>query len=335
MSRIGCFSIEGIEMSKEVRTLKIHSRYNDLNRITLFHGNCLDLLKQMPDSAAQLIVTSPPYNVGKEYERKSLFDQYILLQRSVIQECVRVLKPGGSLCWQVGHHVNGHGQVIPLDLFLHNIFMEYEGANQLRLRNRIIWCFDHGLHCQQRFSGRHESILWYSKGDQYFFNLNAVRVPQKYPGKRAYQGPRKGSFSSNPLGKNPGDVWIFPNVKSNHVEKTKHPCQFPIELPERLILALTKSGDLVVDPFIGSGTTAVAAIIRGRRVVGADLRADYLNIARNRIKMAVQGTVPYRALGTPVHVPLPNSALTTPPKGFASHLMLANNSAGGFRPNGV
>jgi adenine-specific DNA-methyltransferase len=270
----------------------------------------------MPDGTAQLIVTSPPYNIGKEYEKTVLLDRYLILQRLVIHECVRILKPGGSICWQVGNHVNGHGQVVPLDLFLHGVFTEYSESFQLRLRNRIIWCFEHGLNCQDRFSGRHESILWYTKGDKYTFNLDAVRVPQKYPGKRAYQGPRKGEFSSNPLGKNPGDVWTFPNVKSNHVEKTKHPCQFPIELPERLILALTKTDDLVVDPFIGSGTTAVAAVMRRRRVAGAELREDYLQIARERIHLTGQGSVPYRALGTPVYAPLPNTPLTIVPREF-------------------
>jgi len=125
---------------------------------------------------------------------------------------------------------------------------------------------------QESFLRRHETILWYSKGDEYIFNLDAVRIPQKYPGKLGYKGDRSGQYSCNPLGKNPGDVWIIPNVKSNYVEKTAYLCQFPIEIPERLILALTNEGDLVVDPFIGVGTVAVASVLHGRRVAGADLK---------------------------------------------------------------
>jgi len=182
---------------------RIRARFALENDVTLFQGNCLRLLKKIPDGAVQLVITSPPYNVGKIYERKQKLQDYLDLQKEVIAECVRVTKLGGSICWQVGHHVNGHQQVIPLDLLLHPVFAKYEESAEIRLRNRIVWHFEHGLHCQVRFSGRHETILWYTKGDRYTFNLDAVRVPQKYPGKRAYRGPNHGNFSGNPLGKNP------------------------------------------------------------------------------------------------------------------------------------
>src|SRR5438132_185609 len=83
-------------------------------------------------------------------------------------------------------------------------------------------------------------------------------------------------YTGNPRGKNPGDVWIFPNVKANHVEKTIHPCQFPVELVERFILTVTQPGDLVVDPYIGVGTTACAAVIHGRRAAGAESLPAYV-----------------------------------------------------------
>ena len=108
------------------------------------------------------------------------------------------------------------------------------------MRNRIVWHFEHGLHCSRRLSGRYETIMWFTKGDDYVFELDPIRVPQKYPGKKYFKGPKAGQYSCNPLGKNPGDVWTIPNVKSNHVEKTGHPCQFPVELIERLVLALTR-----------------------------------------------------------------------------------------------
>lgn len=298
--------------------LRVAGRYSPQNDVTLFKGDCLKLLKQIPDHTAQLVVTSPPYNVGKTYERKQSLPDYLHSLRPVIAECVRIVKPGGSICWQIGNHVNGHQQVIPLDILLHPLFAEYEKEHGVRLRSRIVWHFAHGLHCNRRFSGRHETILWYSKGDNYTFNLDAVRVPQKYPGKKAYKGPNRGSYSGHPLGKNPGDVWVFPNVKSNHVEKTIHPCQFPIELPERLILALTNVGELIVDPYLGVGTTAVAAILNGRRAAGAEMVFEYLSVARQRIRQVAKGTLAYRPRLLPVYEPPPNTSLTTSPWALAA-----------------
>lgn len=293
--------------------MRIRRTYSSQNDVTLHHGDCVRLLRKIPDATAQLVITSPPYNAGKEYEEKLTIEDYLKLQRTVIDECVRITRTGGSICWQVGNHINGHGQMIPLDLLLHPLFAAYATTDQVRLRNRIVWHFEHGLNCKKRFSGRHESILWYTKGDDYVFDLDAVRVPQKYPGKRAYKGERRGEFSCNPLGKNPGDVWIVPNVKSNHVEKTTHPCQFPIEIPERLILALTKEGDLVIDPFLGAGTTAVAAVIHKRKVAGADIKRDYLAIALRRVKDAAAGHLKRRPFGKRVYQPKPNTGLTISP----------------------
>jgi len=296
--------------------MRIRKRYSEANAVTLFAGDCLDLLKTIPAGAARLVLTSPPYNVGKAYERAQSLPEYLENQRQVIAECVRVTAEGGSICWQVGHHVNGHGQVIPIDVILHPLFAEHEHTASIRLRNRIVWHFEHGLHCRRRFSGRHETVLWYTKGDDYVFNLDAVRVPQKYPGKRAYKGPNRGKYSGNPLGKNPSDVWIFPNVKANHTEKTAHPCQFPIELAERFILALTNEHELVVDPFLGSGTTAVAAVLLKRRAAGAELVDSYFDIAQKRTRLARRGTIPRRPLTKPVYVPKPNTPLTIVPAQF-------------------
>ena len=127
-----------------------------------------------------------------------------------------------------GNHVDD-GAIYPIDSYLLPFFMAHDGV---RMRNRIIWTFEHGLHCANRFSGRYETIAWFTKGSDYTFNLDPVRVPQKYPGKKYYKGPKVGQYSSNPLGKNPGDLWIIPNVKHNHPEKTEHPCQFPADLTE-------------------------------------------------------------------------------------------------------
>jgi len=257
----------------------------------------------------QLVVTSPPYNIGKEYEQRLHLQDYIEQQRQVITECVRVLRSDGHICWQVGNYTD-KGAIVPLDTVLYPIFHELG----LKLRNRIIWHFEHGLHCKKRFSGRYETILWFTKTEDYYFDLDPVRVPQKYPGKRYFKGPKAGDYSCNPLGKNPGDVWVFPNVKCNHVEKTVHPCQFPIELVERLVLSMTRKGDCVLDPFLGVGTTIVAAILHGRKGCGAEVVPDYVKIAQDRIDKAARGILPVRPMDRPVFDPkMAGKKLTTAP----------------------
>lgn len=287
--------------------MKIGSRWDPKAAVTLHHGDTLDLLRLLPDASTQLVMTSPPYNLSKEYERgpRLTTEEYIAAQVPVIEECVRILRPGGSLCWEVGNHVAG-GRILPLDIALYPTFARHA---DLALRNRVVWHFEHGLHCSRRFSGRYEVILWFTKGEDYFFDVDPLRVPQKYPGKRAWKGPKAGEYTGNPLGKNPGDVWVFPNVKSNHVEKTSHPCQFPIELVERFILATTAEGDLVVDPYLGVGSTACAAVLNGRRAAGAEMVAEYVQIAHNRIQLAMRRELKTRPMGRPVHEPSPTSSL--------------------------
>lgn len=267
-------------------------------RIVVFAGDCLDLLQTIPDGSIQLIVTSPPYNIGKEYEKKLLLSAYLDEQARIIRECYRVLSSTGSICWQVGNYVE-NGSIVPLDSVLYPVFAELG----LTMRNRIIWHFEHGLHCSNRFSGRYETINWFTKSQDYVFNLDPVRVPQKYPGKKHFKGPNAGKYSGNPLGKNPGDVWIIPNVKSNHVEKTEHPCQFPVELIERLVLALTNEDDWVLDPFLGTGTSVIAAIRHRRRGAGAEIFEDYVELARSRIDQQQDGTLKTRPMGRPVYDP--------------------------------
>ncbi|MEX2157179.1 MAG: site-specific DNA-methyltransferase [Gemmatimonadales bacterium] len=292
-------------------TITVSQSWTVNGDVTIHQGDCRDLLAQIPNDAVQLIVTSPPYNIGKKYEKRVQLDDYLRGKREVINLCIDKLAAGGSICWQVGNHVDD-GEVYPLDTLLYPFFKE----RGLRLRNRIIWHFEHGLHSSRRFSGRYETILWFTKDDgqgNYVFNLDPVRVPQKYPGKKAYKGPRKGQNTSHPLGKNPGDVWIIPNVKHNHVEKTIHPCQFPVELVERLVLALTNPGDVVLDPYMGVGSALAAAVMRGRRAAGAELIPEYVTIARERIEQAAAGTLLVRPRTRPVYEPPKNSPLTKKP----------------------
>jgi adenine-specific DNA-methyltransferase len=259
----------------------------------------LDFVHALPDESMNLIVTSPPYNIGKSYEKRTPIEQYVSTQAAIIAECVRVLAPGGSICWQVGNHIAKDGEVVPLDMLLYPLFKNHG----LKLRNRIIWHFEHGLHCSKRFSGRHETILWFTKGDTYKFNLDPVRVPSKYPGKKYFKGPKAGQLSCNPLGKNPGDVWVIPNVKANHVEKTEHPCQFPVELVERLVLSMTDAGDSVFDPYLGVGSSVIAAIKNDRLGFGCDIEKRYVDIAWERVRQLRAGTLETRPMNKPVYDP--------------------------------
>lgn len=278
--------------------LKKVARINrDIDGVMKAQDN-LKFMRGLEDESMKLIVTSPPYNIGKSYEKRSSLDQYIKDQAQVISECVRLLHPNGSICWQVGNHVH-NGEIFPLDMVLYHLFKDHG----LKLRNRIIWHFEHGLHCTKRLSGRYETILWFTKGDDYTFNLDPIRVPSKYPNKKYYKGPKAGQLSGNPLGKNPSDLWVLPNVKNNHVEKTIHPCQFPIELVERLVLSMTDEGDQVLDPYMGVGSSVVAAIMHGRKGYGCDVIEDYVDIAWERVHALRAGTLKTRPMNKPIYDP--------------------------------
>lgn len=252
-----------------------------MKTFNLIQGDCLELMKSIPDESVDMVLSSPPYNIGKEYEDKKSLKDYLSWHNSVVVECSRVLRNGGSIAWQVGNYIS-RKSVYPIDCLVFGQFIEAG----LIPRNRIIWTFGHGLHCRNRFSGRHETILWFSKGDLNYFDLDSVRIPQKYPNKRHYKGAKKGEISGNPLGKNPGDVWEISNVKHNHPEKTSHPCQFPEQLSDRLVKSICPFGGYVLDPFMGSGTAGVSCINNGRNFIGIEMDAGYFQIAKDRIEKA-------------------------------------------------
>jgi len=290
-------------------------------------GDILSTIKKIPLKSCELIISSPPYNIGKLYERTSklTFEEYLIWQDEVIGSLVERLTDNGSICWQVGSYIKD-GESFPLDVHFYKSFK----SRGMKLRNRIIWKFNFGLNSTMRLSGRYETLLWFTKGDQYKFNLDTIRVSQLYPGKRHSKTRRKksGLPSGNPLGKNPGDYWEFsaekqflrepiwdiPNVKANHPEKTTHPCQFPVELVERCVLAFTEKGDTVFDPFVGTGTTVIAAIKHGRSGIGIDKSKRFLNLARKRVQALRRGTLKIRPMGRPVHRPRPTDKVAMRPK---------------------
>ena len=286
--------------------------------------DALDFCKKLPDNSVKLIITSPPYNIGKEYEVRTSIDKYIEKIKNMLSEFVRILKNDGSLCWETGNYIE-NGEIYPLDIYFYPYFKELG----LHLRNRIIWHFGHGLHCTKRFSGRYETILWFTKTDDYTFNLDDVRIPSKYPGKRYYKGEKKGQLSGNPKGKNPEDlwemtidklyddwekeIWEIPNVKNNHPEKVDHPCQFPIELVERCVLALTNPNDIVYDPFAGVGSTILASLKNGRRAYGTEIESKYVNIGMERIEKLKNDTLITRPMFQEVYKPGKNEKVAKVP----------------------
>lgn len=298
--------------SKPKKVSKIKKDYDGRARIVLHQGDALKFIKTIPEKTIHLVFTSPPYNMGREYEINKPIEEYLKQQQDIIVELYRVLADEGSICWQVGNYVN-NGEVFPLDILYYNIFKE----NNFQLRNRIIWKYGHGLHATKKFSGRYETILWFTKSKEYTFNLDPVRVKSKYPGKLFSKGPKKGLPSGNPKGKNPSDIWeIFlsdweqeiwdiPNVKANHPEKTDHPCQFPVELVERCILALTNEGDRVFDPFSGVGSTVIATIKNKRKAIACEKESKYVSTTKERVEQFFNGTIKLR-LTKPVFQPTPD-----------------------------
>jgi adenine-specific DNA-methyltransferase len=299
-------------------------------------GDSLVLLKSIANEKFDLILTSPPYNVGKSYETKTSIEKYLATQEEIICELIRTLSEKGNLCWQVGNFVD-KGEIYPLDIYYYQIFKKYG----LKLRNRIIWHFGHGLHASNRFSGRYETLLWFSKSDEYIFNLDNVRIPSKYPGKLHFKGPKKGLPSGNPLGKNPSDIWEIiqqdwesgmwdiPNVKSNHPEKTDHPCQFPIELVERCVLALSEENSWVLDPFSGVGSTVLGAIKNNRNAIGIEKEDEYCKIAIQRIEDLKEGKLKIRPINKPIHIPTGNDKVSQIPKEWLQLDILKGNGING------
>lgn len=301
--------MQKVRLHKSAKAAASHAVKGGLH---IYSGDCLDLIAKLPDASVDLIVSSPPYCIGKEYESTRSVEDFISMHKKLLPQLCRVLKEGGNFCWQIGSHVKD-GVITPLDYL---VFAEMQAIPGMFLRNRIIWTYGHGLHCSTRFSGRHEVVMWYSKGKDYVFNLDAVRVPQKYPGKTYSSGPNKGKLSSNPLGKNPGDVWDIPNVKANHVEKTSHPCQFPTALPQILIKALTHPGAIVFDPFMGSGTSGVAAALENRRFIGAEIESTYIDASIERMTDAVSGKAKVRPWDKEIEAPDLNRKVARRPDAF-------------------
>jgi len=239
-------------------------------------GDCLERFAEIESGSVAHVLTSPPYNIGKPYEATLPLDSYLLWCRRWLAEISRVLTPTGAAWINLGFvEVADRGTAVPLAYLLWPLI-------DLYLVQEVVWRYENGVACKRRLSPRNEKLLWLVRDPASCrFNLDDIRDPNvRYP-----QSRRHGRLRYNPLGKNPGDVWHIPKVVAGRSspERTGHPTQMPLALAERVVLACSTAGDLVLDPFAGSGTTLVAAIRHGRSAMGIERDAAYAAIAERRL----------------------------------------------------
>jgi adenine-specific DNA-methyltransferase len=290
---------DGHSLKKEVRTNLDAVRKMQRGDQVFLNISNEKAIEHFKDNSIDLVLTSPPYNIGKSYEKVMPLDDYLASQEAIIRSIALKIKDEGNLAWQVGFTLD-RGELVPLEYVLYPIFKKYG----FKFRNRIVWTFGSGMHARAKYSGRHEVVMIWSKaGSKAYFDLDSVRVQQKYPDKKSYKGPNKGQLSGHPLGKNPGDVWDIPNVKAHHVEKTEHDCQFPIALAQRVIRSLSPKGGVVFDPFAGVGTTNCAAVLEGRTGIGTELDKKFFQIGKARIETAILGDLKFRPITKPIPSP--------------------------------
>lgn len=246
--------------------------------VAIYNRDCLEAMKEIPDGLIDTTITSPPYNIGKEYEELSNLDDYLSWCESWIKQIHRITKPNGTFWLNLGYlEVEDKGLAVPIPYLLWNRTPFY-------LIQEVIWNYSAGVACKKRFSPRNEKLLWYVKDkSDYTFNLDDVRDPDvKYPNQK-----KNGKLKCNPLGKNPSDVWQIPKITSgknrSSVERTPHPAQFPMAMVERMLMASSNKGDLILDPFMGSGSTAECALRNKRIVIGFELEEKYIGYAGQRI----------------------------------------------------
>jgi len=250
---------------------------NDLTSIYL--GDALDLLKKIPSNSIDLVVTSPPYNIGKVYERSLPIDEYLNWCEQWLQEIFRVVTESGSFWLNLGYvPIAQKGKAIPLPYLLWDktpFFMIQE----------VVWNYGAGVASKHSFSPRNEKFLFFVKDpDNYVFNLDSVRDKNvKYPNQK-----KNGKLKVNPLGKNPSDVWQIAKITSganrSSKERAPHPAQFPETVIERIILVSSNPGDILLDPFLGSGTTSAVAQRLSRQSIGFEIQAPYVEYATERVK---------------------------------------------------
>ncbi len=253
--------------------------YFQTHNCALYNQDCLAAMALLPSLSINLTVTSPPYNIGKEYEKPLLIADYLHWCQKWIAQIHRVTVLNGAFWLNLGYlSLPHHAKAIPIAYLLWDKVPFY-------LIQEIVWHYQAGVAGSKFFSPRNEKFLWYVKNSQdYIFNLDDIRDPNvKYPNQKKH-----GKIKVNLKGKNPTDVWEFSKVTSgknrSSKERTPHPAQFPIAVIERIIKASSHPQDIVLDPFMGSGTTAVVALNLQRCTIGFEIRESYCEIAAQRIE---------------------------------------------------
>ncbi|WP_330203383.1 site-specific DNA-methyltransferase [Cyanobacterium sp. Dongsha4] len=260
--------------------------YFQTENCLIYNADCVTSMIKLPPEMIDLTVTSPPYNIGKEYEKKMDLSDYLDWCKSWLKEIYRLTTSNGSFWLNLGYQsVENIGKAIPISYFLWD-------KTAFFLIQEIVWNYGAGVACKNFFSPRNEKFLWYAKDpENYIFNLDDVRDPNvKYPNQK-----KNGKLKVNPKGKNPTDVWQFPKVTSGRNrssnERTPHPAQFPIAVIDRIIKASSNPQDVILDPFLGSGTTAIASINLNRKFIGFEINKTYCDIAVARIKQKLSQPV--------------------------------------------
>ncbi len=233
-----------------------------------------ETMRQIPDNCVALMVTSPPYNVGKDYDEDLGIDEYLQLLRNVFTETYRVVEPGGRVAVNVANL--GRKPYIPLNQYVSALLTEIG----FDLRGEIIW---------QKAKGAGGSCAWGSWQSAKNPTLRDIHEYVIVASKGSYSRVRKGEDTITKEEFLDATVSIW-NILPESARRVGHPAPFPVELPSRLIELYTFEDDLILDPFMGSGTTAVAAVESGRHYVGYELNADYIDIAERRIKEGRTGT---------------------------------------------
>ena len=246
---------------------------------SIYNMDCLEAMRRLPNELIKLTVTSPPYNIGKEYEEPLLLEDYLGWCEQWIAEVYRITSPNSAFWLNLGYMpIPGRAKAMPIPYLLWD-------KNPFYLIQEVVWNYGAGVAGRKFFSPRNEKFLWYVKdADNYVFNLDDVRDPNvKYPNQK-----KNGKLKNNPNGKNPTDVWQFPKVTSGKnrasKERTSHPSQFPEVVVERIIKASSNQGDLVLDPFMGSGTIASVALYLQRPVLGFEIHEQYCELIANRLE---------------------------------------------------
>jgi site-specific DNA-methyltransferase (adenine-specific) len=232
-------------------------------------GDAIDLLSALEDESVDLIIADPPYNLGKSYGNTNdemSFDDYLHFTRRWLFECRRALRKSGSIYVFMGFR------------YISYLYDIMEKELDLNFNSWIVWHYTQGMGKTKGFSPRHDDILFFTASDDFTFNLDDVRVPQKYYRQR-----------NNMRGANPGDVWTFSHVHYSNPNRQAHPTQKPEGLIERMVLASSNPGDLVLDPFSGSGTTLRVCDQLGRASLGFEINRDYVEMTRRRLAEPFRG----------------------------------------------